>query len=128
MIDKLKELCKQYKDARFLKKHGCETWREYNRRYDPDFFSRARYVKNAYRGYKFITKLPDEYYGLREYSMKNIEKWCEENCKGKWRIDWFRGFYDPKFNDFELNEISGIDELYFAFQDERDYFLFKLRW
>lgn len=40
---------------------------------------------------------------------EKMEKWCEENCRGRWR-----------------SHTSHL--LYFQFTDERDVFLFKLRW
>lgn len=130
ILDKLRNKVHEFRERRFLNKHGCYNWKQYHRKYDSDFFASARYVKNAYRGYKFVAKLPEEFYVFPMYldTTVDVEKWCEENCQGKFRGDWFRCIYDPKYDDYEVNEMGGMDELFYAFQEEKDYMWFKLVW
>jgi len=60
-------------------------------------------------------------------SVDKMIEWCEQNCQGKWRNDWHRGFWDHQGN-FEFNGIGGGDIMFFAFKEETDYVWFKLRW
>jgi hypothetical protein len=54
-------------------------------------------------------------------------EWCEQNCQGKWRNDWHRGFWDHHGN-YELNSIGGGDMMFFAFKEDADYIWFNLTW
>ena len=135
MIKQLKERWKGYKEKRFLESYGCSTWREYERKYDPDVGFRARWAHTFYHGYNHIYPLEPQ--GLRDYGMigvlpyhdaiKQMTEWCDQNCTGKWRNDWHRGFWDHQGN-YELNSIGGGDIMFFAFKEESDYAWFKLRW
>jgi len=131
MINRLKERYKGWKEKRFLEAHGCETWRQYERKHDPDVGYMARWAHTFYFGYTNI--LPIEPNGVALYGLKYhdlIEKmmeWCEQNCQGKWRNDWHRGFWDGHGN-YELNSIGGGDIMFFAFKEESDYIWFKLTW
>ena len=139
MIKQLKERWKGYKEKRFLENYGCKTWREYEIKYDPDVGFRARWAHTYYHGYPHI--LPVEPQGLRNNSPGSlwvnhhvdIEKmvdWCKQNCQGKWRNDWHRGFWDHQGNYevYEINNIGGGETMFFAFKEEADYMWFKLTW
>jgi hypothetical protein len=135
MIEELKKRWKGYKEKRFLETHGCKTWREYERRYDKDIGSMARWAHTFYHGYPYIYPLDPQ--GLRDYGMLGVlpyhdladqmTEWCEQNCQGRWRNDWHRGFWDQQGN-FELNGIGGGDIMFFAFKEESDYVWFTLVW
>lgn len=135
IIDDLKARWKGYKEKRFLEAHGCKTWREYERRYDPDVGTLARWAHTFYHGYPYIFPIEPE--GLRDYGfagvlpyhdlVEQMTEWCEQNCTGKWRNDWHRGFWDQHGN-YELNVIGGGDMMFFAFKEECDYTWFMLRW
>lgn len=139
MIEQLKNRWKGYKEKRFLASYGCETWREYERRYDKDIGPMARWAHTYYHGYPHIFPLNPE--GLRGCMRKTRPRgfhpyhdqceqmmaWCEQNCTGKWRNDWHRGWWDLQGN-YELNEIGGGDIMFFAFKEESDYVWFTLVW
>lgn len=130
MIEQLKKRWKGYKEKRFLETHGCKTWREYERRYDKDIGPMARWAHTFYHGYPNIfplqTNTPPRVASYHELSDKMVE-WCEQNCQGKWRNDWHRGFWDGHGN-YELNSIGGGDIMFFAFKEESDYVWFTLVW
>ena len=135
LIQKLKNRYHGYKEKRFLETHGCKTWREYERRYDSDVGYLARCSQAFYYGYPHVFALdPDGYrdltaFGIHPYfeSIEKMTKWCEENCTGKWRNDWHRGFWNHH-DHFEFNGIGGTDIMFFAFKEERDYIWFTLTW
>lgn len=135
IIKKLKERYKGYKEKKFLEAHGCKTWNEYERRYDSDVGHIARWAHTFYHGYPYVFPLePDgykdlHYHGVYPYldAVVQMTEWCQKNCKGKWRNDWHRGFWDTQGN-FEFNAISGSDLMFFAFKEESDYVWFRLTW
>lgn len=135
MINELKERWKGWREKRFLETHGCKTWKEYERRYDPDYGPLARYAHTFYHGYDHIWPLDPQ--GYKDYGFAGVwpyhdtsdkmAEWCETNCKGKWRNDWQRGFWDQNGN-YEFNSIGGGDIMFFAFKEESDYMWFTLTW
>ena len=146
MLDKLKKSFKQWRDRRFLKRHGCETWNEYNHRYDPDIFQRACRVADYYTGYPYVycfdnrdhyaySLLYDYGPGGCRHGYDEIVDWCRKNTKHKHRTDIHRvlkhngigldGSYEP---EWWFNEIGGGDYLFFAFKDEKEYTWFVMRW
>lgn len=137
MIDEIKEKYKYYRDRAFLKKHGCETWEEYNRRYDPDYNIRATRIKDIYHGYPYVYRfdynqhfayrlLYDYGPGGQRYGYHDINDWCNDNLSGKFRFDGHRVI---KYNnEWEVNELGGGDYIFAAFEDEKDYTYFLLRW
>ena len=135
LIEKLKQRYKDHNERRFLKAHGCKTWKEYERRYDPDIGPLARWAHTFYHGYPHIFPLdPDGYrdlhfHGVYPYldAVDKMTEWCEQNCRGKWRNDWHRGFWDQHGN-YEFNSIGGGDIMFFAFKEESDYIWFRLTW
>lgn len=134
---RLKARIRKYKSDRFLKKHGCDTYRQYNRRYDPDYSYRANRVIDSYFGYQHIYCFPNKHYAyetLYDYGpggyrdgYHEIVEWCEKHCKHKFRFD-FKRVLQNYWGEWENNEIGGGDYLFVAFKDERDYLHFMLRW
>ena len=135
MIKRLKERYKGWKEKRFLEAHGCETWRQYERKHDPDVGYMARWAHTYYHGYPHVLPIDPQNFidwvrgGRHPYHelVDNMMEWCEQNCQGKWRNDWHRGFWDGHGN-YELNSIGGGDIMFFAFKEESDYIWFKLTW
>lgn len=135
LIDQLKQRYKDHNERRFLKAHGCKSWEQYERRFDPDIGPVARWAHTYYHGYPHI--FPFDPSGWRDLGMggvypyldtaEKLIEWCENNCKGKWRNDWHRGFWDHHGN-YEFNEIGGTDIMFFAFKEESDYMWFRLTW
>lgn len=146
MIDSIKETYKYYRDRAFLKKHGCETWDEYNRRYDPDYNIRATRIKDIYHGYPWVycfenrehfayTLLYDYGPGGCHYGYNDIISWCNDNLSDKFRFDGHRvhkqtpiGNNGVEDSEWFINEISGGDYIFAAFKSESDYLWFLLRW
>lgn len=132
LIQKLKNRYRGYKEKRFLETHGCKTWREYERRYDPDVGYLARCAHTFYHGYPHIYHVTDYSISWKMATMSfskidDMVMWCEQNCRGKWRNDWHRGFWDHNGN-YEFNGIGGSDIMFFAFKEESDYIWFTLKW
>ena len=140
MIKRLKERYKGWKEKRFLEAHGCDTWRQYERKHDPDVGYMARWAHTYYYGYPHV--LPIEPQKFSDWALggtifqlvDKMTEWCEQNCQGKWRNDWHRGFWDGQGN-YEFNGIGGGsmilpggDVMFFAFKEESDYVWFTLTW
>lgn len=129
------EWIRQYREKRFLKRHGCQSMEHYNRLFDPDVQFGAVSVNDFYHGYPCLVPVePNKiidlaFYGRHRYhtQMQEMMDWCKQNCKGKWRQDWHRGWWGPR-GVYEFNSIGGGDMLFFAFKEEVDYVWFKLTW
>lgn len=125
---------RKWNEQRFLKKHGCETWQEYNRKYDPDYNTRASKIKDVYYGYPYVHCFENRNHCIYDWDIHIdgtyiITKWCEENLKNKFRFDFQRVFRASSTdNEWELNEIGGGDYIFVAFKDQKDYTYFLLKW
>lgn len=130
-----------WKEKRFLKKHGVQSREQYNRRYDPDHNFRASKVKDYYHGYRYVVQFttaradPFIRFGTWMEGLESITDWCRNNCQDKWRHDIMRvykqtalGWDGDSEEEWWINDIGGGDVLFFAFKDEQDAFLFKLTW
>jgi hypothetical protein len=137
---RIKSYIKLKKDQRFLKKHCCTSWKQYNRKYDTDINQYCDTVKEFYHGYNYVYcfdhvnlnhyayKVVYDYGpgGIR-YTYMDMIDWCKKNCKHKFRPDIHR-VIGTNMNDYTFNDIGGLDYLFFAFKDEKDYMMFRLRW
>lgn len=140
MFETLKEKYRQYKDRCFLKKHGCENWRQYNHRYDPDYNYRANRIVDYYHGYPYVycfenrdhfayQLLYDYGPGGVRYGYYDIIEWCEKNLTDKFRMDYHRAIKAPNTAyQWEINELGGGDYIFAAFKNQQDYIWFMLRW
>lgn len=139
IVRKIKAVYKLYKDRRFLKRHGCTTWKQYYWKNDPRVYLYADRVKDYYKGYKYISLFTSsrpmyEEYGDWLQGLTAIKDWCDNNCSGHWRCDIHRViqhtgvFMNGSEIEWVMNDIGGHDILFFAFDDDRDYMLFMLRW
>lgn len=140
-LTKISNEYKSWKDNRFLKKHGCSTWEQYNRRYDVDCNYHGNTVKCFYHGYKYVVTYesargdPFTRFGTWLEGLDEMTKWCKANCDNKWRNDIMRvykqtalGWAGDTEEEWWINDIGGGDVLFFAFKDQQDAFLFKLTW
>lgn len=139
-VRKTLSLIKLKLDRRFLKKNNCLTWKEYYYKNDPRIYLYADHVTHFYKGYKHISvfesskNLADQY-GDWLQGLTAIKEWCDKNCIGNWRQDIHRvykqtgiGLNGSCKDEWFLSDIGGFDILFFAFNNERDYILFNLRW
>jgi hypothetical protein len=129
-----------WRDRRFLNKHGCENWEQYNYRFDPDRCQWASRVKDYYHGYPYWTIFSDHshqvyYWDLGVDGIYILSEWCKQNLSGKFRFDFLRvfeqtpyGLNGPEDAEWWINEIGGSDYIFFACQNEQDFLMFNLRW
>ena len=129
IIQKLKSSYDDWRERRFLRKHGCKNREQYNLKYDPLHNPRANRLVDFYHGYKYIYCFENHKHDKISL-LTVVTIWClEENLSGKWRFDVHRAIkYPSTGNEWEINEIGGGDYIFAAFTDERDYMLFTLRW
>ena len=134
IIQKLKSQYDDWRERRFLRKHGCKNREQYNLKYDPLHNPLATRLMDFYRGYKYIYCFENHkhqiyYQDLAYFGSYVVTEWCRENLSGKWRFDVHRAIkYPSTGNEWEMNDIGGGDYIFAAFTDERDYMLFTLRW
>lgn len=140
MISKLLKKYQQWKDCRFLKNHGCETWDQYHRRFDPDYNIRATRISDYYHGYPYwhvfdnykhycYQFLSDHGTGGRRYGYDDINAWCKQNLAHRFRLDVLRVARWPRPDgEWAINELGGEDRIFMAFKDQKEYMNFLLRW
>jgi len=133
-VEGIKLRYREWKEQRFLKKHGCDNWFQYNRRYDPDVVWRATEIRNFYQGYPYVYCFENHRHEVYHWDVHIdgtyvISQWCDENCKSKHRMDFHRAMKAPSTgNEWHINELGGGDYIFAAFKDPEDFFLFQLRW
>ena len=134
MLTTIKQRFNQWKDHRFLRKHGCDNWKQYNHRYDPDINRIATRISDFYFNYPYVYCFEDHkhdiyYWDIAVDGMYVLDQWCEKNCKDKYRFDFHRAMKAPATaNQWEVNELGGGDYAFAAFKDQRDFNWFLLRW
>ena len=134
IIQKLKSQYDEWRELRFLRKHGCRNREHYNRKYDPLYNPLATRLVDYYHGYKYIYCFENDkheiyYLDLGWDGSYVATEWCKENLSGKWRLDVHRVIkYPSTSNEWVRNDLSGGDYIFAAFTDDRDYMLFLLRW
>ena len=131
---------KQWRDDRFLKRHGVRTWAQYNHQYDSDINRSCTRIKDFYHGYPYwhifenhkhycYELLYDYGPGGYRYGYFDADDWCKDNCKDKYRFDIHRVIkYPSTANQWEMNDLGGGDYIFAAFKNQRDFLLFSLRW
>lgn len=134
IIKYLSKKFKLWRERRFLRKHGCDSWQQYNHRYDPNINKRATRIKDFYAKYPYVYCFENHkhevyYWDIAIDGMYRLDQWCQKNCKGKYRFDFHRAMNAPATaNQWEINELGGGDYIFVAFQEQRDYNWFILRW
>jgi len=128
---------KRWIDKRFLMKHHCKNWEQYNHAYDTCRDKSADNLVDYYCGYDsivhvrwaVITNLPSwhEPMGGHQYELIN---WCKEHCTDDFRLDHIEGtFINSKYViHTNLYPVNNYDEVFIAFKSAKDALLFKLRW
>jgi hypothetical protein len=125
---------KTWQERRFLKRHGCDSWEQYNYRFDPDIFKPASRIRDYYRGYPYFYCFENHKHEVYDWDIHIdgiyvLSKWCKKNCKDKFRFDFHRAMKAPATaNEWEINELGGGDYIFVAFKEQRDYTWFILRW
>lgn len=134
MLTTIKLKFQKWKDQRFLKRHGCETWKQYNYRFDPDINRRCTAIRDFYHGYPYVYCFENRKHQIYWWDLGydgsyDIVEWCEQYCKDKFRIDCYRVIkYPSTSNEWTMNDMGGGDYYFAAFKNERDYNWFLLRW
>jgi hypothetical protein len=121
---------KRWVDKRYLKKHNCTSWEQYNHTYDTCRDKSAANLIDYYFGYKSIVPTAPPPYEL--------VSWCKEHCTDDFRLDHIKGsFINSRFVISHISEFvptthinwhSIPSEVFIAFKSEKDALLFKLRW
>lgn len=131
---RIKAFHRLWKNKRFLKKHGCISWKQYRHRYDPDINVRAARIKDFYHGYPYIHVFENYSHKIYFWDLDFdgahvITSWCRKNCKDKYRLEFQRVIKHPQTKEhWILNGLGGRDYVFAAFKNPKDYTLFLLRW
>ena len=144
---RLKARWRQYLAERKLKKSGYLSWRAYRHNRDPDIVRYADKVSDFYKNYKYVYMCEHgtahyAYSVVRDYGpgglvfgYEEMRDWCESKCRFKYRVDIHRGLKQTglgingeEYPEYYFNDIGGSDLVFFAFMDEQDYLMFRLRW
>lgn len=143
---RIKARWRQYLANRKLAKSGYTSWSAYRRNNDSSVCYHADKVSDFYSGYKYVYRCenPDHFAyttiydygpGGYQYGYHVISDWCEDKCRFKYRMDFHRvlkqtglGINGEEYPEWYFNDIGGTDYIYVAFQNERDYMMFLLRW
>ena len=125
---------------RKLKKLGL-TEAEWQRYYDLDYDPNADSIQRFYHGYKYLHEFTDtQHFPFTNFSsltlaITTMHNWCNENCISSWREDMLRVHKQSGINwdcnieeNWFLNESIGKDVLFYAFKNEQDFLMFKLKW
>lgn len=134
IIKRIRAIIRKYRSDRFLKKHNCKTYAQYNYRFDKRIDSRGGSINQYYHGYPYIwytTNYEHQVYqydtngfDYNNYGHWNLIEWCNSNCKGKYRTDALMAYPD----DLKLSSLGGQYLIFFAFESERDFLWFSLKW
>ena len=125
---------RKWSENRFLKKHGCETWEDYMRKYDPDVDHLATEIKNFYHGYPYVYCFDNHNHPIYDWDIAYdgayvATNWCKQNLKHKFRFDSHRAWRSSATgNEWSINDIGGRDYIFFACKDSTDYMMFLLKW
>jgi hypothetical protein len=144
---RIKARVRKYLAERKLEKSGYSSWRVYRHNRDTDVIRYADKVSDFYSNYKYVycCDFPLSHYAYKcigdygpgglTFGYNEIADWCEEKCRFKYRVDIHRvakqtglGINGEEYPDWWFNDIGGTDYVFFAFMNEQDYLLFKLRW
>jgi len=86
----------------------------------------ANNVREFYHGYQHVIRWDYSEERWDAFIKDRASKWCKGNCKGAFACHIHRVTLEG--NEWIMDEISGTDEIFWAFELESDAILFKLRW
>ena len=129
---------RQWKARRKLERSGYPTWAVYRHNRDEDVCRYASTVDDFYSNYKYVYAFQNHNHpiyrltydwgpGGCRYGTDDVRDWLNAHSRFKSRLDCHRVWQD-RGGDYSFNDIGGSDIIFAAFQDERDYLLFVLRW
>ena len=140
ILSNIKTAYQDMKTARLFKKHNVSTWSEYYLKFDPDHTHNGSTIREIFHGYPFVAEINDTraLMGKTGTSWEDgflyLKQWLATECKGKARATIDRTvrtehLYNDgtKLVDWVINAF-GEDSAFIAFQDERDYLIFLLKW
>jgi len=139
LINTIRQYYQKWREKRFLKKHGCDNWEQYNYLYDTDIIRKATALKDFYHGYPHVYCFEDRKHDIYFWDLGYdgtfvVNKWCKENLTKKFRIDFHRvikqtgiGSDGSTESEWFINEIGGGDYVFFACEDSEDFLLFRLK-
>lgn len=139
ILNAIKAKYKSWSDHWFLKRHGCDSWKQYYHMYDPDVNYRANEVKLYYDGYPYVYQF-DRNHQVYDWDIWYngygvLSEWAADNCSGKVRFDALRVLPQQGISldgssetVWFINELGGGDYIYVAFKNSRDYTMFLLKW
>lgn len=131
-LNPIKERYRGWSEERFLRHHRCDSWKEYERKFDVDYNPRAHKIVEYYHGYPYVYCFENHdheiyFWDLGRDGMYVTNKWCEEHIKNKFRFDCHRVSRDHD-DYWIMDELGGGDYIFAAFKDSKDYVHFMLRW
>lgn len=133
-VQTLRRRIRFMQDRRFLRRHGCVSWKQYHRHYDPRVNYSATQVRDFYHGYPVFHCFEDYQHvaydwDVHQSGFDRLQEWADANCQGRVRFDILRAINEPSTNnEWVMNELGGWDYIFAAFENPRDYTLFALRW
>ena len=145
MVRRFRAYLRKRRSDKFLKKHLCNSYKEYNRKYDPDINPATSYIENWYSGYRYVYAFDNISHTIYEYDtngwdydmrgLREVIQWCDDNCKGKYRIDEISSIKTEEgvylispFCSYGWGYDNPRHRFFAAFKDEKDYMWFILRW
>lgn len=141
IVRRLKARIRKWRSDRFLKKHYCPSYREYNRFHDPGinnsaicidaFYSKSvyPYVYHFSNHTHIIYHTETDGFHWNHVGFHEVEEWCEQHCKGKFRFDHHLVRHRDGMICIGYSfEFENIGNYFVAFKDEMDYTWFLLRW
>lgn len=137
---RIKARFRKWKAKRKLEKSGYKSWEHYRRNNDPNILWRASRVKDFYHGYKYVYCFENRNHyaydlvydygpgGIR-YGNDDIYDWLDQHARFTSRMDMHRVIRYPSTGmEWEFNDLGGGDYIFAAFNSEKDYMMFLLRW
>ena len=126
---------------RYLESYGYKSWEEFVLNSDVSVGQYSTFVCNFYHGYSYVwpsNHVRDDSLNyaplykqilVNEETLIEVLEYLDSSCKGKWRYDRLRSWWDHQTQLFTVEPHGNPKNMiFFAFQEERDYTLFLLAW